>query len=58
MKITLHDESIDVEVGQKVTFYQYYLTKDNEFGESSEDSKIIECSNCGKKYKISWCYEG
>ena len=30
MQITLHDESIDVEVGQKVIFYQYYLTKDNE----------------------------
>ena len=30
MKITLHDESIDVEVGQKVIFYQYYLTKNNE----------------------------
>ena len=30
MQITLHDESIWVEVGDKVTFYQYYLTNNNE----------------------------
>ena len=29
MKITLHDESIDVEVGQKVIFYEYYLSNTN-----------------------------
>ena len=30
MKITLHDESIDVEVGQKVVFYEYFLNNTNE----------------------------
>lgn len=29
MKITLHDESIDIEVGQKVIFYGYHLKSNN-----------------------------
>ena len=31
--------------------------EETEYDENPEDSKIIECSNCGKKYEISWCYE-
>ena len=30
MKIKLHDESINVEVGQKVVFYEYFLNNTNE----------------------------
>ena len=30
MRITLHDESIDIEVGQKVIFYHYQISANNE----------------------------
>lgn len=30
MKITLHDESIDIKVGQQVIFYGYHFSKDNQ----------------------------
>ena len=38
MLITLHDESIDVEIGQKVTFYQYYLTNTNELAVTTDET--------------------
>ena len=40
MKITLHDESIDVEVGQKVIFYEYYLGNTNELGVKTDETYV------------------
>ena len=40
MQITLHDESIDVEAGQKVTFYQYYLTNTNELAVTTDETYV------------------
>ena len=40
MLITLHGESIDVEVGQKVTFYQYYLTNTNELAVTTDETYV------------------
>lgn len=40
MKITLHDESIDVDVGDKVTFYQYYLTNTNELAVTTDETYV------------------
>lgn len=40
MQITLHDESIDVEVGQKVVFYQYYLTNTNELAVTTDETYV------------------
>ena len=57
--VDIDDEDVEVEVSFNITHKCPYCgNEDTEFGKSSEDSKIIECSNCGKKYKISWCYEG
>lgn len=57
--IDIEDEDIEVEMIVNVTHKCPYCgNEDTEYDENSEDSKIIECSNCGKKYKISWCYEG
>ena len=56
--IELEDKDIELEVSVNVSHKCPYCGhEDIEFRESSEDSKIIECPNCGKKYKISWCYE-
>ena len=57
--IEIEDE--DVEVEMIINIYHkcpYCSNEDTEFGEENEGSKIIECSNCGKRYEISWCYEG
>ena len=40
MKITLHDESIDVEVGQKVIFYEYYLSDSNELEVKTDETYV------------------
>ena len=57
--IELEEEDIEVEINFNINHKCPYCgNEDTEYGESNEDSKIIECSNCGKKYKISWCYEG
>ena len=40
MKITLHDESIYVDVGDKVTFYQYYLTNTNELAVTTDETYV------------------
>ena len=40
MKITLHDESMDVEVGDKVTFCQYYLTNTNELAVTTDETYV------------------
>ena len=40
MKITLHDESIDVEVGQKVIFYEYYLSNTNELEVKTDETYV------------------
>lgn len=41
MLITLHDESIDVEIGQKVIFYGYHFSKDNHI-EVTADETIVD----------------
>lgn len=57
--IDIEDEDIEVEVSFNISHKCPYCgNEDIEFGEGNEDSKIIECSNCGKEYEISWCYEG
>ena len=40
MKITLHDESIYIEVGDKVVFYQYYLTNTNELAVTTDETYV------------------
>ena len=40
MKITLHDESIDVEVGQKVVFYEYFLSNTNELEVTTDETYV------------------
>lgn len=40
MQITLHDESIDVEVGQKVIFYEYYLSDSNELEVKTDETYV------------------
>lgn len=40
MLITLHDESIYVEVGDKVVFYQYYLTNTNELAVTTDETYV------------------
>ncbi len=58
-QIDIEDEDIEVEISINVNHKCPYCGhEDTEFDENTEDSKIIECSNCGKKYQISWCYEG
>ena len=57
--IDIEDEDIEVEISINVSHKCPYCgNEDTEFGENTEGSEIIECYNCGKKYKISWCYEG
>lgn len=56
--IDLEEDDIEVEVSYNINHKCPYCgNEDTEYGESSEDSKTIECPNCGKKYEISWCYE-
>lgn len=40
MKITLHDESIDIEVGQRVIFYHYQLNDNNELEVLTEETFV------------------
>ena len=40
MKITLHDESIDVEVGQKVIFYEYFFSDTNELDVRTDETYV------------------
>lgn len=40
MKITLHDESIDVEVGQKVIFYEYFFNDTNELDVRTDETYV------------------
>ena len=40
MKITLHDESIDIEVGQKVIFYTYKVNDNNELEVVTEETFV------------------
>ena len=40
MKITLHDESINVEVGQKVVFYEYFLNNTNELEVKTDETYV------------------
>ena len=40
MKITLHDESIDIEAGQKVVFYEYYLSDSNELDVRTDETYV------------------
>ena len=40
MIITLHGESIDVEIGDKVTFCQYYLTNTKEVGVTTGETYV------------------
>lgn len=49
MKITLHDESIDVEVGQKVIFYHYQINDNNELEVLTEET-FVDVIN--EKYNI------
>ena len=40
MKITLHDESIDAEIGQKVVFYEYFLSNTNELKVRTDETYV------------------
>ena len=40
MLITLHGESMDVEIGQKVIFYEYYLTNTNELAVTTDETYV------------------
>lgn len=40
MKIKLHDESINVEVGQKVVFYEYFLNNTNELEVKTDETYV------------------
>ena len=40
MKITLHDESIDIEVGQKVVFYEYFLNDNDELEVRTDETYV------------------
>ena len=40
MEITLHDESIWVEVGQKIIFYEYYLSDSNELEVKTDETYV------------------
>lgn len=40
MKITLHDESIDVEVGQKVVFYEYFINDTDELDVRTDETYV------------------
>ena len=57
--IDIENEDIEIEVSINVSHRCPYCdNEDTEFGENNEGSKIVECTNCGKKYKISWYYSG
>ena len=40
MKITLHNESIDIEIGQKVVFYTYKLNDNNELEVETDETFV------------------
>jgi len=40
MKITLHNESIDIEVGQKVVFYTYKINDNNELEVETDETFV------------------
>lgn len=40
MKITLRDESINIEVGQKVVFYEYFLSNTNELKVRTDETYV------------------
>lgn len=49
MEITLHDESIDIELGQKVIFYHYQINDNNELEVLTEET-FVDVIN--EKYNI------
>lgn len=56
--IEIENEDVEVEMIVNVTHKcPYCENEDIEYDENTEDSKIIECSNCGKKYQIYWSVE-
>ena len=40
MKIILHDESMDIEVGQKVVFYNYQFSDDNQLEVTTDETFV------------------
>lgn len=57
--LEVDDEDIELETVVNVTHRCPYCNEEEtEYGVDSSGSELVTCSKCGKKYKISWNYEG